>query len=160
MPDVATLPVMVGLPGSGNTTYSERLREQHSPQALILSSDDIRWTMGSTYKVAAEKYVRGVIENFTRGCMLHGRDVIVDATNLTKRHRADLIWWAQEVGAKIECHYVRCSSKESARRSAKWIPQEDIDKLTGQLEEPTIDEGFDKMSFVDEMGRVLRTQKR
>lgn len=160
MPDRATLYVMVGLPGSGKSTYAERLRTSETPKALILSSDDIRWTMNSMddYRSAGERYVRGVIENFARGCLLHGRDVIVDATNLTERHRKDALLWAREYDSKAECHYIRCSVRESARRSAKWIPKNDIERLEASFVEPNVNEGFDKLFIIDGVNgwRVLR----
>lgn len=150
MPDSATLFCLVGLPGAHKSTYAEVLRVKRSPNALVLASDDIRWTMnqGAPYKKTVEPFVRGVMENFARGCLRHGRDVIIDATNLTKRSRSEWIWWAHEVSAKAECHWVICDENESARRSAKWIPKEDIATLAASFVQPSMAEGWDKLVTV------------
>lgn len=141
-----TLVVMCGLPGSGKTRLAEKLRLFEYPEALILSSDDIRWTFsGSTsarYKPWADRYVWEVIEGFARGCLAYGRDVILDSTALTVEKRAEYIYWAFAIGALCVGHYIQVDERESARRSARHIPEGDIKQLASQLEPPTKDEGF------------------
>lgn len=135
---------MCGFPGLGKTTYAERLVDTTYPGALLLSSDDIRWTMqqGSEFKADTERFVRGVIENFVRGCLRHNRSVIVDATNLTTAHRGELLWYAKEVQAECICYWVRGSVAKSKRQSERYITGADIDRLTSNFQEPTEDEGF------------------
>jgi predicted kinase len=146
------------MPGSGKSSYSETLRDSVCPDALIVSSDDVRWTFsqGREYKAAAERYVGEVMTAFVRGCLLYGRSVIHDATNLTRNKRAILAWYAREYGHRSELHYIRCSPKESERRSRKWIASAGIHHLADTFEEPQDDEGFNRMVTVDgEKGWVV-----
>lgn len=155
---------MVGLPGSGKTHYAnETILGNESPFAMLLSSDDIRdafsldGTLGTRgYKPYAERFVRGVIENFARGCLHHGRDAIIDATNLTRDHRAEAIYWASDASARTECHYLKCSPETSFKRSAKWIPQADIERLWKNFVEPLPEDGFTKLILVDAEKRRRR----
>ena len=78
--------------------------------------------LGGPYKAGAEKFVSEVLEAYVRGCLRYGRPVIHDATNLTRNKRSLLAWYAHEVGARAELHFIQCQVAESARRSKKWIP--------------------------------------
>lgn len=152
MPDQPCLYALAGLPGSGKSSFAEKLRATESPNALVLSSDDVRWTMsmGHDYKAAAERYVIEVMAAYSRGCLLYNRSVIYDATNLTRNKRSLLSWYAHEYGARAELYYIQCRAAESARRSKKWIPLAAIQKLAGTFEYPSKeDEGWDKVVTVD-----------
>lgn len=151
MAERPTLVCLMGMPGAGKTVYAEKIRESRIPNALIISSDDVRWTMsmGREYKSAAERFVVDVMTSYTRGCLIYGRSVIYDATNLTRDKRSILAWYAHEYGSQAELHHIKCSTAESTRRSSKWIPRAGIHRLADSFEEPDGDEGWDRIETID-----------
>jgi len=156
--DSATLVVLCGLPGAGKSKYAFELQRDQFPNALILSSDAIRWTFGTEFDPRCEQFVWGALENLALGCLHHGRDVIIDATNLTRERRLEYVWWSQESSTRIECHYLPVSLTESARRCTKWIAAERIRALV--VEEPQQSEGFNALVVIDANWHARRKKRR
>lgn len=147
MPDTSTIICLCGLPGAGKTRHVQQVLSKEHPDALILCSDEIRASMG-TYSTRMEHRVWGVIEHYARGCLLGGRDVIIDATNLTRDYRAHALWWAFEASARSECHYVQCTLEESVDRCRKWIGRREIEEMYARFEEPRKAEGWTKLYII------------
>lgn len=140
---------MAGLQGAGKSSAIQRLL--NTPRlagALVLESDAIREMLSPLesapkWRPSSERHVHGVIDNFVRGCLLHGRSVIVDSTNLTVKKRAHWIRIAEQLKARVECVLVDVSVETSIARSSRWIPAAGIRKHFKTFERPSIDEGFD-----------------
>jgi len=130
------------------TAYSERLRERELHDALLISSDDVRWSFGPEYKPGAERFVWMAIEGFVGGCLFHGRSVILDSTALTRSKRMEFLGWAFPSAARTVCHYLEGSPDLSHKRSSKHIPRSDIDRLWSTFEEPTKEEGWDLLVVI------------
>lgn len=155
----ATLIVMCALSGAGKTSYVNNVLQIRYPQALILASDDVRWTMmgGQTvkYKGGSERFVREAIEAYARGRLSYGCDVIVDSTNLIRAARQEKIAWAREWGATAQCIYLKVSREEAERRCFKMQGGDKIfgptaiAEMAAALEEPTIEEGWDSLDVID-----------
>lgn len=141
MPDIGTLVVLTGLPASGKSTLAERIRERDYPQALVLASDDIRATFGGLqYRSHTETHVREVQAAYTKGCLSHGRSVVIDSTNLSRWHRDTIRSWAYGINHKAVCYEIKLSTDESIRRSAKWISRDDILRLSERYEPVDLDQ--------------------
>lgn len=147
-----TLYVLCGLPGSGKSTYSKRLKKETTPDALILSSDDIRDVMnvhGREYRSQAEQHLNAVIHNYVSGCLLYGRDVIVDATNLRRSRRMKLQSLAVAECARKECHWVRVPLETNKFRSRTKIDEARIDEMDASFVHPAEDEGWDNLVVIN-----------
>src|SRR5690348_6212610 len=81
--------VMVGVPGSGKTTYAR----QHFPEALRISLDDLRLMLsGQTFEPRIERAVGiaadAMIEALAENAVKLKRDLLVDATNVSRARRS------------------------------------------------------------------------
>ena len=147
--------MLCGLPGARKTLYADKLREATMDplKTYVVSSDDIRWTMGD-YRPYQEIHVRGIIEHYVTGCLSGGVSVVVDATNLTVARRMEVRSYAIGTGARTECHYLPLTADESYARSRKWIPKADIETLYARLEPPTADEYWDSLIVVPDVTKL------
>lgn len=85
--------VMVGLPGSGKSTWSKNYIKKH-PNTLIISRDDIRYNLhGGDYIFdnAIEPQVCEITDDMIRILLRTGYDLIIDETNGTLIRRMRLI---------------------------------------------------------------------
>ncbi|RHO64992.1 ATP-binding protein [Butyricicoccus sp. AM05-1] len=82
-----TFYMMVGVPGSGKTTYARQI-----PNATVLSSDDIRAEIGADGgDKKMHKQVFDILHERTKEALSAGNDVVYDATNLRHTRRAERV---------------------------------------------------------------------
>ena len=80
--------LLVGVPGSGKTTYAKRLVRE-TPNTTHVSSDAIRKELYGDESVQQNpRIVFEVMHKRTIEFLKAGANVVFDATNLTKRDRA------------------------------------------------------------------------
>lgn len=112
-----TLVLMVGLPRSGKSSWARR---QGFP---ICNPDAIRLALhGKRFESLAEGFVWAIAKVMVRALFLAGHDtVILDATNVTKRRRAE---WLSKGWT---CRYMEISAPpEVCVERAKHTGQEDL----------------------------------
>lgn len=150
---MAVLHLMVGVQGSGKSTYSKKLNQEYGYK--IISSDEVRkmhpdW---EEVKVFPEVYRLCSIE------LKKGRDVIFDATNITPKVRSKNIGLVRELYPDFEVYaYFINTDKEKCKERVKrrnnmegelYLPIEVIDSYFENLVIPTIDEGIDKVIIIN-----------
>src|SRR5215475_5735150 len=128
--------VLVGLPGSGKSTY---LARKH---AVGLSSDAIRlWLADDETDQTIHDRVFQTLRYLLRQRLALGRAVTyVDATNLTPQERAPYIGIGKSSGCDVEAVFLDvpldvCMARNAAR--SRVVPEEAMLKLAGKLEPPT-----------------------
>ena len=134
--------VLVGLPGSGKSTYVEQLG------AGVLSSDTIRKLLADDEAIQTiHDRVFQTLRYLLRHRLELGRPVTyIDATNLTPQERRPYIGIGKTFGCTLEAVYFDvplavCRERNRARQ--RVVPDEALDSMAAKLVPPSEVEGFD-----------------
>jgi predicted kinase len=139
--------VLVGLPGSGKSTYLERLG------APALSSDRIRGLLADdeTDQTIHDRVFQ-TVRYLLRQRLELGRPVTyIDATNLTPEDRRPYLEMGRAHGCEVEAVFFDvplavCRERNARRR--RVVPVEALAKMAGKLTPPTVEEGFARVTMV------------
>lgn len=143
--------VLVGLPGSGKSTYLEQIG------AGALSSDTIRrWLADDETDQTIHDRVFQTMRYLLRQRLGLGRPVTyIDATNLTMAERQPYIGIGRSYGCQMEAVYfdvpLAVCRERNARRQ-RVVPEDALEKMAARLAPPSSAEGFDRVTRVDETG--------
>ncbi len=146
--------VLVGLPGSGKSTYLERMG------AVGLSSDAIRrWLADDETDQSIHDRVFQTLRYLLRHRLALNRPVTyIDATNLTVEERAPYIAIARSYGCDLEAVFFDipfevCRARNERRH--RVVPDEAMVKMAAKLVPPTLAEGFGRVVVVSVSDRHL-----
>lgn len=142
-----TIHVMVGIPGSGKSTYAKQLEKQG---AVRVSLDEIR------EKLEAETGSKSEPKVFSEGlkqmkeALSQGKDVVCDSTNVYPKKREAYFKIAEQYGAKINAIFINTDKKECLERNSKRegkakVPAVAIHTSAKKLIPPTVEEGFNQV---------------
>jgi len=160
--------IMVGLPGSGKSTFvddyiigkgfNEGVYGYH-----IISRDDIRLAFGSDFNHLVEPHIGAIARTMVRAHMIRGLNIVVDETNTNINTVKMWSSIAQEYGYKIRAMVMTTSLEECKRRretSKGKFPEHVIDRMHEQLETLLVDtvfnEVFDKIEFFNAEGEEIK----
>ncbi len=140
---------MVGVPGSGKSTYVR----QFLSHALRLSLDDLRLMLsGRAFDARIEPAVavaaEAIKEALASYAASQGRDIVFDATNVTRARRAALVATARRFGFSPVAVYLSTTLPLAHARNAgrpNPVPTDVLDRFGQRLEPPSLDEGFDEV---------------
>jgi predicted kinase len=145
--------VMVGVPGSGKTTVAH----ERFPQALRISLDDLRLMLsGKTFFAPLEPLVASAADALrdvvVAYAVSHERDVLIDATNVSRRRRSTWIDCGKRFEITPIAVYVACPPAVAKRRNRLRpfpVPAFVVDDFCRRLEPPLLEEGFAEVITVD-----------
>jgi len=165
--------VMVGLPAMGKSTLVEGM---YKPDAFVYSTDrfieDAAKHFGKTYNEMFEDNIKDAtasMEAMLLEAINKGSDVIWDQTNLGVGKRRKIINRMKQAGYQVRCVCIMPPDVkvEGARaecdiwaerlnnRPGKNIPNHVIANMIESYVEPTVEEGFDMITFYNMHGALL-----
>ncbi len=139
--------VLVGLPGSGKSTYLQRIG------AAALSSDAVRRLLADDETdQSIHAQVFATLRYLLRRRLALGRPVTyLDATHLTPRERRPYIRLGRLMACRVEALYFDAPLEVCRRRNrqrARVVPDDVLDRMAEKLVPPSVDEGFAAVTVV------------
>lgn len=148
--------LMIGIPGSGKSVLSKKIRNKGT-NFIILSSDDIREELSGTIRFNASNNQRvfEVLDARLKKSIEDGYDVIVDATNLDEIYRRSYIEIAHSLDAQVfgivvNTSFVNCLKNNSNRKYDSRVPYKAMIRMQSKFTNTILDlEDLDGAYFVD-----------
>lgn len=148
---MSILTVLVGIPGSGKSTYVAKNKQENQ---VVLSSDLIRKELLSGEEDQSNnKLVFDTLYARAREFLLQGKDVVIDATNISVFERKRVLqnfadMKLKRVAVVFETPVEVCIERDAKRERTVGVAV--IEKYANRYQKPTKREGFDEILFVKE----------
>ncbi len=151
--------MLIGMPGSGKSTYIDELKAQNPDRDyIVLSTDDILERLGSekglnysqAFKNIPFKKVQAIFNNDFRQAINNESNIIIDQTNLTVKSRAKKLNKIPEEYKKIGIVFsvgedeMNRRLDERAAKTGKFVPQFVLKNMMGYYIPPSRSE-FDEI---------------
>lgn len=146
-----SLILLVGIPGSGKTTYAKKYISEYPKTPVHLSSDKIREELYGNESIQGNPAeVFALMQKRAVEALNEGHDVIYDATNITRKDRSAIIGLCPKF-AEIEVHIIwtpieTCIERDAARD--RTVGKEVIDRMLKKFQAPYYDEGIDNIKII------------
>lgn len=121
---------ITGLPGSGKSTVAEEVKRRH-PDFVILRMDDLRKvvTPEPTYSETEREILYRCLVYICHLLVLHGHDVIIDATGNMRRWRDLARTLIERFGeVYLKCPIETCIEREKVRLETHGAPKDIYEK--------------------------------
>lgn len=136
--------MLVGLPGSGKSTYANSLKNKYR----IHSSDKIREELGDINDQSKNMKVFEILHKRIKDDLENGKNVCYDATNLSRKRRIAFIRELKHIPCKKECVLIATPFEECLKQNSnrdRIVPEEVLYKMYKSFQIPCEQEGFDNV---------------
>lgn len=147
---IPELIMLVGLAGSGKSTYASTLGNDF----IIHSSDDLRKEMfGDENENSKESNAKLFIELHKRikTDLINGNNVVYDATNLNRKRRISFLNELVNIPCKKSCMLIMSPYHVCLRNNKcrdRTVPEEVIKRMYMNFQPPIINEGWDSIDII------------
>lgn len=150
------LAVMVGVSGSGKSTYakglSTSLKVENGLSTIIVETDAIRQELTND---ATDQSKNGEVFSIARRRVTDGlkseKNVIIDATSTSVKDRKLWVEIGKMNGAELRAYFINTPVEKAKKQNlsrSRVVPDFVIDRQKSKLVAPTAAEGFDKVVVV------------
>lgn len=146
--------MIVGLPGSGKSTYAQKLIKEMD-NLVVFSSDNLREELfGDTNNQDNNGILFEELHKRIREALLAGKNIVYDATNVSSKRRRGFL---RNLSGKnfndveFHCHYMNTGLEDSIKNNKKrdrMVPTEVIIDMRKRLTVPMYSEGWDNIEIV------------
>lgn len=147
------LSLIMGLPGSGKSTYSKNIN------GLKIHIDDIRKvTTGSYQPNKNNDLVHQVTQRVVNYHLAQGKSIVLDGALLSKSLRAIYIDIGRRYGVDIDLYWIDTDFEKLKNNliernkivsDDRKIDLQYLNKLSNMMEMPTIEEGFSNIFHIN-----------
>lgn len=154
--DRPVLLVLVGIPGSGKSTWAEKLMAASDRQFVVVSSDlvidQLAKRDGITYSESHDKYLMlaiGIAERDFRESLAAGKNIIHDKTNVSRSRRETILQDLPNQYIKVAVVFdvpdkvLEKRLADRAKATGKSIPKDVVKEFFSAWQSPSKAEGFD-----------------
>lgn len=142
---MSTLYTLVGLPGSGKSTYASEKKE-----CITVSSDAIRKELfGDEATQGDNAKIFSIVHERIKEELKKGNDVIFDATNINPRNRKKVFDDDADMNVAV---YFNTPVEECKKRNGsreRVVPEYVIDRMAKHMIPPSYEEGFDDIIVIE-----------
>jgi len=149
---MARLKMLIGLPGSGKSTYAKRMAETE-PAWIHLSSDRIAYDKFGIGEAIDHRKVFEAMYQQTVAALMEGHHVIYDATNLASSRRKSFLNRIRKLEAETEAvlfltPYEVLKQRNRLRNDRERVPEAILERYIRAFHFPRKDEKFDAIRIV------------
>lgn len=154
--DIPLLVMLVGLPGSGKSTYANTAKivqtNNEATKPVVHSSDALRQELYGDASVQGdnEQLFRELHARIKRD-LAAGKDVVYDATNLKKKNRRRFLSELQSISCQKECIVFMTTFEaclHNNRQRDRQVPFHVIERMQKSFAPPHFNEGFSRIHFI------------
>jgi predicted kinase len=144
--------LLIGVPGSGKSTYAKQ--RFTPPTHAILSTDSIREELFGNESVQGDwREIESLLRQRVAIFLTKNVTPVIDATHAQKKHRLHAIKWIQRLGAEVHGVHVATPlsvCKERNQNRPRKVPEAVINSMHAALKKnpPTRDEGFQSLEII------------
>lgn len=159
---MASLVLMMGVPGSGKTTYAKKFIGEND---IYVSRDEIRFSLvaeDEPYFSKEDEVLKTFISKVDEGITKAKRYVVADATHLNAGSRAKLLKNLHNKPEKVYVLYVAVPLKVALERNTQrsgraLVPETSIRNMFQSISLPRKEEGIDVLLQLDENYKYTET---
>jgi predicted kinase len=158
---IPELVMLVGIPCSGKSTYVNKLLTyEYWKDAVVLSTDNyieeqakrLGMTYNEVFQDCIDEATRQLEMSFVRA-KEEGKRIIWDQTNLSIKTRKKKLTKVPSIYKRTVVWFqvdLEEALKRNETREGKFIPESILKRMYHQFEVPTLEEGFDFVSCVND----------
>lgn len=151
---MTTFRMLCGPPGSGKSTLSKTL------QGTVLSSDETRKIMAGSYgNFDHDQKVFDHIYQKAKELLMSGEDVIIDATNLSRKKRVHFLTLIKKLDVQKEIYFFQhsletCLKQNLQRSPEKHVPKKRLIEMYNATQVPLKAEGWNRIYVYGETNDI------